>query len=189
VLWNSRQSVQFALPASWGVNRQRNLAGATTYISGKTSLAIAASPVLLDQTATTSGEIILDNLAAGGSDATRTFTGKWCGSIAANKYGSSSLYSCGTGPDTYRWTPNLAKTGNFQVYVWYATNANRSTRVPINVVSTTGAVSKLFDQKTTGGSWILHGTYRFNAGTAGYIEVSDVNGQAGADAVRIVPVP
>jgi hypothetical protein len=35
----------------------------------------------------------------------------------------------------------------------------------------------------------LHGTYRFNAGTTGYVEVSDANGQAGADAVKFVPIP
>ena len=47
-------------------------------------------------------EIILDNLGAGGRDAARGFTGAWCQSVATNKYGSNSLYSCGTATDTYR---------------------------------------------------------------------------------------
>jgi parallel beta-helix repeat protein len=136
-----------------------------------------------------SNEIILDNLAVSQRDATRSFTGAWCTSIAANKYGSTSLYSCGAGADTYRWTPNLRTAGKYQVYVWWASNPNRSTRVPISVVSSTGSVNKIVDQKTAGGSWVLHDIYSFTAGTTGYVEVSDVNGQAGADAVKFVPVP
>lgn len=136
-----------------------------------------------------SGEVILDNLAVGGRDATCSFSGTWCQSIAANRYGPASLYSCGTGRDTYRWTPSLTKAGKYQVYLWWPSNRNRSTRVPVTVVSSTGAVSKMVDQKSNGGSWVLHGTYDFAAGTAGYAEVSDANGQAGADAVRFVPVP
>ena len=134
-------------------------------------------------------EIVLDNLAVGQRDVTRSFTGAWCQSVATNKYGSNSLYSCGTAADTYRWTPNLPKAGKYQVYVWWASNPNRSTRVPITVVSTTGSVVKIVDQKAVGGGWILHGTYSFNAGINGYVEVGDANGQAGADAVRFVPVP
>jgi hypothetical protein len=189
VLWNPRQSVQFAIPTSWGVTQQRNLAGAVVDLTGKTSVAIGPSPILLGQAQAASTEIVLDNLLAGGRDATRSFTGTWCQSIAANKYGATSLYSCGASTDTYRWTPNLAKAGKYQVYVWWASNPNRSTRVSISVISSTGSVSKIVDQKTTGGSWVLHGIYGFAAGTAGYVEVSDINGQAGADAVRFVPTP
>jgi Carbohydrate binding domain/Cellulase (glycosyl hydrolase family 5) len=137
----------------------------------------------------TGGEIILDNLAVGGRDATRSFTGTWCSSIAANKYGATSLYSCGAARDSYRWTPNLAKAGKYQVYVWWPSNPNRSASVPLTVVSPAGSATKMFDQKTAGGSWVLHGTYSFNAGNTGYVEVSDVNGQAGADAVKFVLTP
>jgi hypothetical protein len=36
---------------------------------------------------------------------------------------------------------------------------------------------------------VLHGRYRFAAGTGGYVQVSDANGQAAADATRWVLVP
>jgi hypothetical protein len=39
-----------------------------------------------------------------------------------------------------------------------------------------------------GGRWNLLGTYDFNAGGGGYVEVSSENGQASADAVRLVQV-
>jgi hyaluronate lyase len=61
--------------------------------------------------------------------------------------------------------------------------------VPITVKHAGGTNTKTYDQRTGGGVWVLHGTYSFNAGTAGYVQVSDVNGQACADAVKFVPAP
>jgi Domain of unknown function (DUF4832)/Domain of unknown function (DUF4874) len=140
---------------------------------------------------TGSAEIILDNASLGVQDAAggRSFTGAWCKSVATSKYGADSLYSCGTAADSYRWTPNITKAGSYQVYVWWSTHPNRSTSVPIKVVAASGTASKVFNEKAGGGSWVLHGTYNFVAGKAGYVEVTDANGQAAADAVRFVPGP
>ena len=142
-------------------------------------------------------EIVLDNLAAGLKETVgvgtvpgwRTFTGTWCNSIAADFFGTKSLYSCGGTADSYRWTPNIKTAGKYDVYVWYATNANRSTNVPITVASTKTPVTKIYNERTGGGRWILHGRYTFAAGQTGYVEVRAANGQAGADAVRFVSVP
>jgi hypothetical protein len=134
-------------------------------------------------------EIVLDNMAAGVQDSTgaRSFTGKWCASVAKNFYGTRSLYSCGATADAYRWTPTIAAAGEFDVYLWWASNPNRSTTVPVTVVHSGGSTVKTFDQRLPGGQWVLHGRYTFAAGKAGYVQVSDANGQAGADAVRLVP--
>lgn len=136
-----------------------------------------------------SGEIILDNLAVGASDATRSFTGLWCVSSATNKYGSHSLYSCGAARDTYRWTPSIPTLGNYDVYVWWSANPNRSINVPISVTHTSGTATKNYNEQLGGGMWLLHGRYSFAAGNSGYVEVSDVNGQAAADAVKFIRVP
>jgi Putative Ig domain len=135
-------------------------------------------------------EIIIDNAALGVQDPSggRTFTGTWCNSIAANVYGGGSFYSCGSGIDTYRWTPNLSVAGNYQVYVWWGNNPNRSTSVPISVTHAAGTTTTNYNMRTGGGGWVLHGTYSFNAGKTGYVQVSDANGQAGADAARFVRV-
>jgi Cellulase (glycosyl hydrolase family 5) len=140
---------------------------------------------------TTSNGIILDNAGLGVQDVAggRSFVGTWCKSEATNKYGTDSLYSCGAATESYRWTPNITKAGNYQVYVWWSTHPNRSTSVPINVVSSSGTASKVFNQKAGGGSWVLHGTYNFAVGKTGYVEVTDANGQAAADSVRLVPAP
>ncbi len=135
-------------------------------------------------------EIIVDNApqtvqdSAGG----RTFTGAWCASAGASPYGSDSLYSCGEGNNTYRWTPTIPVAGAYDVYVRWTVFANRSSTVPISVTSTSGTNTANYNQKTGGGAWVLHGRYNFALGTGGYVQVSDVNGQAGADAVRFVRV-
>jgi Glycosyl hydrolase catalytic core len=188
VLWNPLQQIQFALPASWSVSSQRTLAGVTTSLAGKTAVAIGESPLLLEQTQSTANEIVLDNLAVSAGDTSRSFTGTWCLSSSTNQYGANSLYSCGAGVERYRWTPNVASAGAYDVYVWWSTHPNRSSNVPVSVTSPAGTVSKAFNQKVGGGQWVLHGRYNFVAGKTGYVEVSDVNGQAAADAIRLVKV-
>ncbi len=135
-------------------------------------------------------EVILDNAALGVNDSAggRTFTGTWCASTSANKYGGDSLYSCGTTADTYRWTPNIAEAATFDVYVWWSTHPNRATSVPISVTHSTGTATKNFNQQAGGGQWVLHGRYAFAAGKTGFVQVSDASGQAAADAVRFLPV-
>jgi hypothetical protein len=132
-------------------------------------------------------EIIIDNASVGVQGAGRSFTGGWCLSTATDSFGTNSLYSC-NGAATYRWTPTMAADGTYDVYVWWSSHVNRSTTVPLTVVSSGAPVTRTFNQRVGGGQWVLHGRYAFAAGTTGYVEVSSVNGQAAADAVRFVPV-
>lgn len=135
------------------------------------------------------GAMTIDNAPAGVKDLTRTFTGTWCTSSAAGSYGPDSLYSCGSGVDTYRWRPAIPATQAYDVYVRWTAHPNRSTNVPIRVVHAGGTTIRRFNQRKNGGTWVLHGRYTFTAGTAGSVRVSDRNGQASADAVRWVPAP
>lgn len=146
----------------------------------------AASPPPPPPTA----EIILDNASEGIQDAAggRTFSGTWCTSSGTTPYGGSSIYSCGDNADSYRWTPTIATPGNYDVYVWWTTHANRSTSVPISVTHTAGTTTKNYNEQVGGGQWVLHGRYNFAAGQAGFVTTSDANGQSAADAVRFVPV-
>ena len=168
---------------------QRRLSGRAVRFFFCIAIFIALHLYLSGAAIAAPAEIIVDNAALGVSDAAggRTFTGKWCKSTAANKYGTDSLYSCGTSLDTYRWTPNITDAQSYDVYVWWSAHPNRSAAVPIKVVHGGGTANKSFNQKGGGGQWVLHGRYAFAVGTAGYIEVSDSGGQSAADAVRIVP--
>jgi hypothetical protein len=134
-----------------------------------------------------STEIIVDNAGPGVEDGSRRFTGRWCASAGPDRYGPDSLHACGSRRDTYRWIPRIAAAGVYDVYVWFTTGSNRSTEVPVMVVHADGKTTRRFDQTSGGGRWVLHGRYRFKAGSRGYVEVSDRNGPAGADAIRLVP--
>jgi hypothetical protein len=130
---------------------------------------------------TGASEIIIDNGQAGTS-----FTGQWCVSAATGFFGTNSLYSCGVALDTYRWTPAIPTTALYAVYVWWTAHPNRSTAVPISVTHAGGTTVRTFNQQIGGGQWVLHGQYTLNAGTGGYVEVTDSSGQSAADAVRFV---
>ncbi len=134
------------------------------------------------------GETILDNLGIGVRDTSRSFSGTWCLSESASKYGANSLYSCGSATDTYRWTPSIATAGFYDVYVWWSSHTNRSANVPVTVKHAAGMSVKNYNQRIGGGQWVLHGRYSLVVGTSNYAEVSDVNGQAAADALKFVRV-
>ncbi|MCI0547782.1 MAG: PQQ-dependent sugar dehydrogenase [Candidatus Rokubacteria bacterium] len=135
-------------------------------------------------------EIVIDNAAPGVQDAAggRTFTGSWCLSSVGGGFGGSSLYSCGSARDTYRFTPNIQNAGTYDVYVRWTPSTLRSTTVPIAVVHAGGTTTKLFNQETGGTTWVKHGQYVAHTGKNAWVEVSDLNGQASADAVRFVRV-
>ncbi len=147
----------------------------------------SANGALYRVVSTASGEITLDNAVAGASDANRRFTGAWCKSSRTGFYGVDSLYSCGAGADSYRWTPNIPAAGRYDVFVRWTNSSTRSASVPVTVAHADGTTSKRFNQQTGGGQWVRHGNYRFLAGTRGYVQTDDSQGQASADAVRLVP--
>jgi hypothetical protein len=140
-------------------------------------------------TATFAGsEVVIDDGQPGTS-----FTGSWSPSSAPVAYGTGALVSPGASGAAYRWTPTIPQTWQYQVYLWWPSDATLSPAAPVTVVfyepwaysmwSSTFPVS----QQVGGGQWQLLGTFTFPAGTAGYVEISDANGPAAADAVRLVP--
>ena len=139
------------------------------------------------------GDIVIDNADPGVQDSVggRTFTGTWCRARARTSYGRSSLFACGRGVDTYRWTPRIPASGVYEVYVWIPASRYLSTSVPFVVAHGTGTTVRTLNQRTGTGRWVLHGQYVFQAGTAGYVETSSgqawaEGGTAAADAVRFV---
>ena len=140
-------------------------------------------------TALYASEIIIDNAPAGQSGNGASFTGKWCNAKDAMALGPTSLQSCGKQLDTYRWTPSIPSAGNYDVYIWWSAHRNRATSVPFTVCHAAACATVNMNQQQNGGRWNLHGRYNFAAGSAGYVLVTDQNGRAVADAVRLVPAP
>jgi len=165
--------------------------GSSVQVTANFALASSTPPSSPPSGSTSGAEIIIDNAAVGIQGGGRSFTGTWCVSGAPNPYGADSLYSCGGGLDTYRWTPTIATPGTYDVYVRWTAHSSRSTVVPITVTHAGGTTTSDFNQQSGGGAWMRHGntSYKFNAGTDGYVQVADSKGQAGADAVRLVLQP
>jgi hypothetical protein len=134
-------------------------------------------------------DVIVDNAAVGIQDTAggRTFSGAWCKSSGLQPNGADSLVSCGIGTDTYRWTPKIAKAGGYSVYARWSIHTNRSTAVPFTIQHAGGAPIVNINQTVNGGKWVLLGTYNFSAGSTNYVQVSDANGLACADAIKLVP--
>jgi hypothetical protein len=179
---------------------------ATTFVSGTQLLtSIPASDLELPTTASVS---VSTPGPGGGTSASRTFTvneasdaividdgqsgtsfmGSWSASTAPGPFGTGSLQSSGSGLDTYRWTPVISRAGYYGVYVWWTAAPARSTAVPYTVAHKGAQQTLTVNQQIGGGGWHLLGTFQFAKGSAGYVQVSDLNGEASADAVRLDPV-
>ena len=126
-------------------------------------------------------EIIIDNL-----DANTEQTGQWPVSSASGAYANQSVYSNANG--TFRWIPELSASGAYEIYTRWTYHRNRRPNVPYRIQHTGGIDTVIVDQSdpALASAWQSLGIYLLDSST--YIEVSSENGQANADAVRLVPV-
>jgi hypothetical protein len=86
-----------------------------------------------------------------------------------------------------QFTPNLPSTGFYPVYTWYANGPNQSTSAAFTINYAGGSFTIHINQRLTGKGWVYLGTYYFNAGTSGNVQVSNASSSTGAviaDAVR-----
>ena len=87
-----------------------------------------------------------------------------------------------------RWTPNFKKAGYYPVFVWYLDSANRSGDALYRIVHKGGVTPVVLDQNRVGKGWVWLGTYYFDAGNKGWLELSNQSAKEGnvviADAAR-----
>jgi 5-methylcytosine-specific restriction endonuclease McrA len=127
--------------------------------------------------------VIVDNVSA-------VFAGTWSSSLNGEYYGTDIRYiqSTGTGSNTATFIPNLPQTGNYNIYAWWTSSSNRATNVPYIINYSGGASDTVrVNQELGGGGWTYLGTYYFDAGTSGYVEISDdaeLNEYVMADAIK-----
>ncbi len=128
----------------------------------------------------TSIELIVDN-----QDANTERTGTWQNSSGASPWAGQSVYN--NSGSVFRWLPAITESGRYKVYAWWTYHTNRSDAVPYRVGHDGGVSTVIVNQHdpAQAGQWVLLGEHEFAAGT-GYVEVSSENGQASADAVRLV---
>lgn len=95
------------------------------------------------------------------------------------------------GDKSVTFTPDLPEAGTYAVSIMYADHFNRADDVPVTVVYDGGTDGHEIDQTSGGGVWHLLGEYEFEAGTSGYVKVSndETIKHVVADAVRFELIP
>jgi hypothetical protein len=114
-------------------------------------------------------EVITDNTDA----AFTASTNWWATTSTAGFYGTNyQVRSTAAVSDAATWSQNLPVSGTYKVYARWTTGSNRSTTASYFVYHTGGSAQVTVNQQQNNGTWILLGTYNFNAGTAGRVALS-----------------
>lgn len=115
------------------------------------------------------------------------------GHVAAPFVGEGYRHDGGTdrGQQWARFRPEL-KAGRYEVRLSYSALGNRATNVPVTIVHADGKETVVVNQRKPGpigGVWRSLGTFRFEAGKKGYVEVGNtgVDGHVILDAAQWLP--
>lgn len=104
-------------------------------------------------------------------------SGQWpAGTMAPGRYGASYRFNQtddGTGRDRVQWTPDLDRTGLYEISVWYPDGANRAGNAPYRVRSLNGETTVRVNQQMNGGQWISLGTFPCEPGKTHVILADD----------------
>ncbi len=106
----------------------------------------------------------------------------------------------GNGTATSRWTPRIGMPGLYEVFVWSPNEVKSSftdrggfhagdiaTEAPFTVHHRDGQTVTSVNIQRDGGGWVSLGTFAFEAGISGYVELSNAaDGYVLADAVKMV---
>ncbi|MDR6944085.1 FAD-dependent oxidoreductase [Mucilaginibacter pocheonensis] len=95
-----------------------------------------------------------------------------------------------------RFTPDIIKGGNYQIYTYLPKVKNASTQIYITIDDGKSAVEKIVNQSDlkiegqTSGEWVSLGSYDLLKGNKAYVQISNKNadGVTTADAVLFVPL-
>ena len=138
-------------------------------------------------------EVVLDN-----DSPEVTYAGPWSNSSSSvyydEDYGAvddsvsyrfSSTNAEETATATYR--PNIPAEGFYPVYTWVLDSSNRTNQL-YRINDSAGGVTEVrVDHRMVGKGWVYLGTYHFDAGTGGSVQISNQSTEGGsviADAIR-----
>ena len=89
---------------------------------------------------------------------------------------------------TIAWIPDIPKTHKYAVYVAYNTQTNSTDGASYTVYHKGGKTTFTVNQTMGGGTWVYLGTFMFDKGMKGRVELTNLSKKAGqivtADAVR-----
>lgn len=132
-------------------------------------------------------EVVIDN-----DDANVQFVGSWSNSSSTIFWGSPGdlpyrFASTNATETAYaRYTPNIPEAGNYPVYTWTRYGSDRVDQL-YKVTHSGGTTEVRVDHTMVGNGYVYLGTYHFEAGTSGYVDISNQSNRSGviiADHIR-----
>jgi lysophospholipase L1-like esterase len=117
-------------------------------------------------------------------------SGTWNTGAYGSPYGPdyrwAATTSGGTPSAEVEWRPDLPAAGEYEVCVHYVAGPNRADNAPFTVHHAGGSVTVAVNQQVNDSTWVSLGTYSFDAGTAGFVSLSNAAAPTVviADAVR-----
>ena len=132
-------------------------------------------------------EIILDN-----DDVEVTFSGAWSNSSSSVFYGSPGdtpyRFASTNATETAfaRYRPNVTEEGFYPVYSWTRPGSDRVNQL-YRVTHSGGTTEVSVNHKRVGNGLVYLGTYHFETGTDGYVDISNRSNESGvviADMIR-----
>ncbi|MEN1679303.1 MAG: fibronectin type III domain-containing protein [Planctomycetota bacterium] len=134
-------------------------------------------------------EVVMDN-----DDPGVTFSGAWSNSSSPIYFGSPGdvpyrfASTSLTETATARYTPNIPESGFYPVYSWTRYGSDRATDHLYKVGHSGGVTEVTVNHRRVGNGTVYLGTFYFEQGTSGYVEISNRSAQAGnvviADMIR-----
>lgn len=128
-------------------------------------------------------------------DMTTQRIGKWRRSTGADKFvGSYYLHDSNDhkGERSAIFRPEIEEAGDYVLRLYYTANPNRATNVPVTVEHADGTKKfSVNQQKSTGEkSYIILGTFPFEAGTSGSVTITNdgTDGYVIVDAIQLLKV-
>jgi len=134
-------------------------------------------------------EVVLDN-----DDPGVTFSGAWTNSTQSVYFGSAGdvpyRYASTSVTETAyaRYRPNIPQAGFYPVYAWTRSGSDRATDQLYRVNHSGGITEVTVNHRRVGNGLVYLGTYYFEAGNSGYVDISNRSSSAGsvviADMIR-----
>lgn len=147
-------------------------------------------------------DVVVDDESVGDFQLAAGRWGRASGQAGHPYYGVSYRSApAGSGERRAEYRPDVPVTGDYQVLAWWVSHPNRASDAPYTIRHAGGSTTVRVDQRGQArslsdrerpGVWVDLGTYRFEAGSAGTVELSnDADGYVIADAVMLTrdPVP
>ncbi|MBL9161479.1 MAG: N-acetylmuramoyl-L-alanine amidase [Planctomycetaceae bacterium] len=129
-------------------------------------------------------QYVLDN-----DDVGVTFSGAWSNSSSATYFGSAGdvpyRYAATALTETAyaRYRPTIAAAGFYPVYAWTLAGSDRASDQLYRVNHSGGITEVTVNHRRVGGGLVYLGAYYFEAGSSGYVDVSNRSSETGRVAI------